>query len=592
MEISSAKATEPPLLELPLLSNIDHALENKKVQLYYPKRPDHGASAFQGRNKKYERYISKEGVDRFEAGLYTSEFQFGLFIKALFLSLLYSFGIGAIIVPIISRIIFKNFIHNYLLIKSAKILSMLSIMSSVHLVYRIIYGGIFEFSTLSLSYYGGLIFFSIGVASIPANMNKVLAQLFSSVKLKEGSFDNRYGFGFHYSMELAKDEVEMAISRLNIDEKSFYLTVFEDNIDCLKKKAEEENVVKSLNIVETEREYIFTQVVDAPNFINKSVEFEKNLFLFKFKPPQEDQEDENRTVSGYNIAKDLVSNTVDDQTFVNISLIKCLLSLVFLIVISIVYFEEDASQSSLIKWLRIIFWVKLSMLPQCFVLFSMSSVIEIMETKYQILKQLKLFISTKKKPRYAGTFINSYTLNFFDLQSLKSWMSLRKIFLEFGQQKIQNATRGILITFFVQFVIIPMGICLYQRRSIDYSGYWRFYYVQNVVYFGTLMMVFYIAGKINKRYRSHRKALQLTKQQIGLLFKTYPNIQQINSALSKNFMEMIDNMKTEFGEDRLENKMTEKLNTLFEAYDFLIEEIEFEEIYYPIRIFGIPVRLW
>jgi len=593
MEISSAKASEPPLLELPLLSNQDHELKNRKVQLYYPKRSDHGTSASQRRNQKYEKYISKEGVERFEAGLYTSEFQFRLFLKALLLSLLYSFGIGAFIVPIIKRIIFKNFIHNYLLIKSALILSILSIVSSVHLVYRILDGSLFYFDTLSLSYYGGLIFFSIGVASIPGYTNKVFAQLFSSVKLNDGSFDNRYGFGFHYSSELAQEEVEIAISRLNLDEKSFYLTVFEENIAALRKGSQEEDV-KNLNILETEREYIFTQMVDAPNFINKSVEFEKNLFLFLFKSkfPQENRPEDDKTVSGYNIAEDLISNTVDDQTFVNISLIKSMLSLIFLITINIIYFEEEDSQSSLIKWVRIVFWIIFSMLPQCFVLFSMSSVIDIMESKYQILKQLKSFISTQKKPRYAGTFINSYTLNILDLQSLKSWMSLRRIFLEFGQQKIQSATRGILIIFFVQFMVMPVGIYLNSRKDIDYSGYFRFYYIQSIIYIATLLMVVYIAGKINKRYKSHRKALQANKQQIGLLFKTYPNIQQYNSVLSKNFMEMVDNWKNEFGEGCLENKMNEKMNILFEAYDFLIEEIEFEEIYHPVRIFGIAIRLW
>jgi len=556
-------------------------------------------------NQPILRFIREtDNSELLEANLYTYSFHPALFFKVFFINLLYAFGIGIILVPLYVCFFKSTFISNTKLYHTQILVAFMGVFSLIYVVYKTCTGELLEITQENLEYFEGLLFFCLLNASTAAYINDKIAILLETYLLKQTK-DNRFQWSYDITN---KDEVDATFLRLNIDASMFYLTFFKETPQIYKRNYQDHNEKKielgddvQENMVVDERyPYIYYhKPVNPCDLLEIIPSFEKSLFKFKFltRPSRYDSE----RAFGYTLALNM-SKYVSDARGLNkfigvVSIINYLMFFAFSISSTFAEYEKKQAPLDIFGWLRLLMWFIMNLLPRGIIVYATIGAVSIITLKFNHLQELYNMINVEKENTSEILDKEYPILNILDFTTLKSWISLRKVFMHLNEQRLERTTLALAI-FMIYEIITLLIMALYyfgilpQSTGTDYVKFMKFYATECSLFLITFFILVFYGAKVNDQYDQHKNLINRNRSTVINIFRLYPSMIGENSVKPGTFIynQGLRMLKQEFGEDFSQVKFDEKLRVLVETYDCMLQDLEYEEKHYPFKLFGMAVR--
>ena len=529
---------------------------------------------------------------KWEANTYEYTFNITLFGQAFVLYMLYLFGLGPPLM-LFNHYLKWPFLHNLISIINVSNMAMLPI-SFFHFIFAILnphYFRVYIFESFVT-----ITFMAFFYASLVAHSNRNFPELLKLTILSSNSLHKATTF-----KAVAKKELQDTIQRLKINASSFYFNFIKEHPSRFRRLSKKNLYFHHDNsdLQETEEE------ISQEAFVNKSLlqnimDFEKKLFIKKFL--QRETKYDSQYLSGYCLAYQLVKETHHSLSgsgrafLIILSLIKGTVMTVFT--------YTNAISGTPIRY----FWIdNLEIIISIFVLVLNSVytylMLEICYSSVLNLKDRGAFMGRlgdllTQKNRKVSNDANCYPqINIFDFMSLKTWTDLRKIFMNFNEQRMK--TTNFVVTLLMSSHLLIAIVFFFNM----YLNFLDFHFIENlllfflcfmmksVVYFVFLAWILILGATLNSQYKAHKELIHINRSTVISLFGLYQSYIEDQSIEPATYTEAegLKLLREEFGEKFLMGAMNHKLNLLMKTYDEVLKEIDHDETYNPFKIMGMPI---
>jgi len=435
-------------------------------------------------------------------------------------------------------------------------------------------------------------------SSAVAYTNKKIPSLLRSVKLAVEDFQ-MVAKVFIYDEEA---ELRNTINRLQIRAAKLYFSFLEDKNDeyksLKKRKLTEEENRECQKCIPFGGQIYYSETLNEEDILNTAMRFEKAVFQKKclLRETRFDQD----KLYGYSLACSLLEKTKQAGSQEWKFGLTVLGMAQATIVFSTIDFDKNIIEVLETGWkvfaLAVVYFVIL--------LYSIFHIINVLNTSVWNLKQrevlmdemAKLISYEKRKKSKENNEAPYPNIDIFDDMSLKTWISLRKVFMHYGDRQME--TIGLILTLFVGLNLLGLVFLLME-------SWFDIYHVFNkslldmfkMVGYNCCVLVIFICrimlsgASLNRQYRQHRELITKNRSLVISLFRSYPKYIGEKPLKPESFFEVegLRLLKEEFGEDYSKEKLKERLAVLTETYDDILKELTFEETHYPFKIMKVPI---
>ena len=168
--------------------------------------------------------------------------------------------------------------------------------------------------------------------------------------------------------------------------------------------------------------------------------------------------------------------------------------------------------------------------------------------------------------------------------------------MHFNEQRMASLTLALALIMVFQIAMLA-GIGLFHydilhSESLNLSDHLLFFAVDATLFLVIVCAVFSYSVRVNDQYRIHRDLVRINKGIVMNMFRLYPSMVGSQPIKPQSYMYnlgyqmLLKEFGTNFSADELENR----LQPLIEAYDHILQDLEYEEAHYPLKLFGIPIR--
>jgi len=437
-------------------------------------------------------------------------------------------------------------------------------------------------------------------ASVLAYTNEKIPSLLKSIRLSEAEI-KMVAKSLIYD---AETELRNTINRLRIRASKLYFSFLEDKNeqfeDLKKQRLTEDENKECQKCVPLGGEVYYSEKVPEDQLLKTAIKFEKAIFQKKCFERETRFDKEN--LYGYNLACSLLAKTKQGRSQEWNFWLTLLGMAQALIVFSTSNF--DGSLTELLKTGFAVFGMALV----CFLilLFSIFHIIKVLNTSISNLKQRNELMDLmgklvshhnvqKRAKKGEEKDLGYPNMNIFDDMSLKTWISLRKIFMHYGDRQME--TIALILTLFVGanvsgFIILALE---YLGSYHIFNQYLLEMFKVSTCSFGLLGIficrIMYLGASLNSKYRKHKELITKNRALVISLFRSYPNYIGEKPLKPESFFEVegLRLLKREFGENYSKETLKERLEMLTETYDDILKEVDFEENHYPFKIMRVSI---
>jgi len=543
-------------------------------------------SLFKRLDAPSDSLLPSQKVIYWKTNLSDYRFNTDIFIKSLFFYFLYYFIFGPTF--LVFRKLFENPILNNLLMPTIQ-----GEAAVLHWIVWILPLGYLSFilddfavlmpSVIAL--YMNLLFVIVTQASMAAFTNTKASELFTSTMMSPEQVKvlKKVEIGDEYF------ELRNTFNRLNINITRLYFEFMEERsgLDKVFKKQIDNNQDKSEYLVKDGRLFLL-KMVKKENLIKEALEFEKAIFNMKSYWQKTHLDD--HKMFGYNLAMYVLAANKQEIS----SKMGQLIFLTGILQAAIIHIKEFrqivSSSEDTFLFLSLNFLFYMSML------FIIMYLIDILLMAFLNMKRRKGFMFTLGNLITPGSSEKCPNLNVFDYMSLKTWMKLRKVFMNYGDRQME--TIGLIMTLFVgSHAIVGVLLFLDYMRVLEIFGETLRFYVVTFFVGGQFFTIFFImiiaqALSVNQQFHKHKELIRRNRELVGSMYRLYPNYIAEEQALEpENAFEAqaLRLLRKEFGDCEYKEKMESQLRVLMETYDDILKDLEFEEHHYPITLIGIKI---
>jgi len=556
-------------------------------------------------NAKDENFI--------EANLYMYGFQFGVFLKVFFIDLLYALGIGTLLLPFSKCILRWRFMNNTSYFENQRIVQFLGVFTLIYIIYGVWSNTLWQINTQALEYFEGLLFICVTNASIAAFMNPQIPKLLSSYALKQIPDTNRFHWKFLFNDKKdIEQEINSTFLRLNIDASLFYATFLQqktpsiylrhykdkeavdisgllENLQGLLDDFQQNMALnKSLPII------LYHTPVPASELLNKIPFFERYLFKRRYLSG-ENRYDETKAF-GYQIALSIANITPGGSLASSLVFILSLVNWLVCFVYDIMSHNDSEQISLWMSWSAIIIWFVLNLMSRCLSAVIICQAVIILVSKLRHMQALYNMILTTRLPLFANEESYLPVFNIFDVTSLKSWSTLRKLFMHFNEQRLESLTLALAVLMGIQIstlaVVALFYFGIFHSQNMNLLSYLTFFGTDATLFLISIFILVLYCVKVNSQYQIHRDLIRVNKGIVLNLFRLYPSLIGADAIEPGSFIYNcgFKILQEEFGPSFPVDKIDRRLQALTETYDQILQDLEYEEIHHPFKLFGIPVR--
>jgi len=532
----------------------------------------------------------RRASELWEADTYRYEFSYSVFFKSLWISLLFVFGLGPLI-WIYQCFTSSKFIKNYYGSSSVSDAIMVcGILNTFFIGYGVWKGTFFYTDANSLSYILGMVFLSIIGACLNSFVNSKIPSLLNTVEISTKSEAELAPLSIDLT---TKEELKRTILRLNFDASSFFMGFLESVGDRFRRKIEETDNSK---IQEDGDKVVSVAPFQKEDLIGEAVEFEQAVFNYKFLTKRSRHDDEK--AYGFTYAENIIEE-FDDTYGEKYLYILFGLILVSKICISFIKldFSENQAQSTLKRYVIDGVWMVLNAAITLLIFAVISEGVQLLLIRLNHVEGMKELISQEKPPEDSLFRKGCSMINVFDFESLRTWASLRMVFMNMNERRLSATSLAVSIIAGAQILIIAvLGFFYFSAPDSNqkdfYFHYVIFFGAESAIYMITILLFVYIGAQVNGQYQDHIYVLKDLKTTICTLFKLYPNLVGEDAVLPSTYIYArgLKHLNNILGNQEVTQELLdEKLQGVTEAYDTIIAELETEEQYYPLKILGVPM---
>ena len=542
--------------------------------------------------------------------MFEHQLSWAVFFKFLIYHLLYYFVLGPFII-ILTPFTGYNVMYNQRFI-GWNIISFIQgsqyfTIVSFFLFYQIV--GDVEIGTVELyMLISTIIIRCLTIGSKYGHFNKILLNDIQTKKLDNNDLRHFFLLGDWNAQDdwIIEEELQALVLTLNIDISFLYFSFLQDthnpNLRFLKKQSLKKSIAfrkmessinpkTSINLSQEEtpaREYNLEE--ECPNvkvsLLRKAFEKRYLVKTTRF---------DDKYFYGYNLAFEMINrakakkvNDFDIGLFI-ISVIQGLIPSVYRVWFGMKFLTSRPWLSMPLISLNILFFY--------FNLRITVKIIEDLSRRIFLMKEMAALINPMKRPYSAGSEEPYSNFNVFDIMTLKTWASLRLIFMHYGDRFIHRNNMN--ITMITLFYVSILAVILLQGLGItkifesieDYTEYVAILGFGSVLFFGIFLSIMYYGAFLNDQYRIHKDLLRKNRTVVKDL-KRFSNFMEGENPIEpKTFLykEGLRTLREELGEEDFARKLEEKTEKLAQVFDDIIEELNFEELNNCFKLFGIPI---
>jgi len=558
--------------------------------------------------------------DKIEANLYKYDFQMKIFLEVLVLNLLYIFGVGIVLVPFCNYLLGWNFGRNTFKFQTQKITMLFGAASTVYLIHGILTNTVWKIDTQTLEYFEGLVFFCIASASIAAFVNPQVADLFSIERLDDLDVRNRHHWKFFSSEGTDfREEINSTFLRLNIDASLFYMAFLEYKtpdphflrhyaVHEVLESREYQELKQSMVIDHSLSFMVSRDPLYASELLNKIPSFERCLVELRYLSGK-NRFDETHAF-GYQTALYLAQKVQGGKRFKKIIFGLTLINYLICFVYDIL--SHTASENSTWEnWVATIVWLVLNFLPRGLIALLIYETVVILASKLEHMKVLFEMISTERLPTTLEKDRGFPVIDIFDEMSLQTWNSLRKVLMHLNEQRLASLKLAIAILLVIQVSILAVITLFYfgilHLDGLNITNYLTFFGIDTTLFLIIIVIVFYYCNAVNKQFDIHRNLVRTNKGLVTTLFRSFPSIIRgevlkpgsyilncgykiILEKIGIKYSALSTEKESQIILEKNEKLIEHKLQSLIRAYDQILQDLQFEDLNYPLKFYGVPVR--
>jgi len=518
-----------------------------KITLY---QRNYSSPNYNGQNP-----LNKEGTQCEEVDMYTSKFQFDIFLRSFFASFFFSSFIGIPFLLLLKLCPRPNFFKNYAShceIFAMAMMIVLDIVSIAQFKYGILNASQWDAELYNLcDRFSGLIIFSLVSAAVQAYCNQKLVEILKTRNLNDGSLDlTRFRIAYFsrpigiqvlgnqrkeatismskFQKDKGKNEIQelkerdmtsaiqTTICRLNIDMSLYYLSFFEKTPENLLRKLKKR---EELAIKEEGDFLIFTEKFDEHEILKKITKFECDLFHYKY--CTKSSRYDGRKAFAYTLALNTLFKK-KKKIYGTSLMIRILYAAIFLYKVDPFALATDGPVYKVMEN----FVVGLNnFIPYFSLGFFIFQGIKIMNSKYFSMQELRELMSTERRRLNDGGEKSYPTLNILDSKSLEAWMRLRKIFMHLYDDKFQGIVLAVTIVLIIELIILVMvGLVYFQiigSLENDYSKQLIETGLQCLLFMAAFFIFMFYAAKVNAQFKAHHNIIENNKQTTITIFNYF-----------------------------------------------------------------------
>jgi len=430
-----------------------------------------------------------------------------------------------------------------------------------------------------LNYLLGLLFVSVIGACISAYTNKKIPSLINTVDLSEVSVYDITATTINLN---STRELKRTILRLDLDASLFFME-FLENVDDVfhKKKGISDYLHRGISL--NDDILVSSNPIRLCDLISQAQHFEESVFDYNFKNSSRFDDEKS---FGYTFAQEILSS------FSNYNFSEgwiLLFGFLFLnqIVLSFLRldFEQVHSEGIFKKYVMAGIWMLFSAFFSLFISLTVVQGVELLQIRLLCLEKMEKLISYRRSPE---ELMLNPMINIFDFASLRTWASLRMVFMKFNEQRLESLSLAISIILGAELIIITIFGFFYfsTPSSVD-----KDYYLRYVIFFGAesalyiiISMIFvYIGAQVNNQYQNHIYLLKNLKSNICTIFQLYPTwigpkAVQPNTYL---YTKGLKNLKSLFDTNITPTELNEKLHLIIDLHEKSEKRLATLKIFYP-----------
>jgi len=340
---------------------------------------------------------------------------------------------------------------------------------------------------------------------------------------------------------------------------------------------------------------ILDQEVRKSDLIATAVKFEYAVFIYKFltEPSRYD----GQKAYAYRYARDILEVYSPKYPY---ALFLTVVGVIGTIVVSFMKFDAsdlNSSEDFVIGYLVKGALLFLNAIVTGATLYLISEGTNMIWNRLCFVKGLTELISEEKPPENTIFRKLNPMINIFDFESLRTWASLRMIFMNMNQKRLDSISLAISIIVTIQLTTISILGFFYFTATDPIQ---KAFFLQYIIFFGTptiIYMIFVllfisIGAQVNNQYQEHIYRLKTLKITIYKLFALYPTFTgpgriQPSTYLYARGLRCLQQLFE--GKRITPALLKENLEIINEAYDTIITELEVEEQHRPMTLLGIPM---
>jgi len=346
-------------------------------------------------------------------------------------------------------------------------------------------------------------------------------------------------------------------------------------------------------IKEEEDRLVLDRPVRKEDLITEAVEFEDAVFNHKFltKPCRYD---ENKAY-GYTYAEKVLEAYKPRYRCFRFLIISALVGVVAMSYMKLDEATDESSESFVKRYVVKGGMLFLNVITSIIILDIVNGGAKILWTRLDFVKGMTELIS-EEKPLPESVFRKDCSMiNIFDFESLRTWASLRMVFMNLNERRLEAISLAISIIVAVQLLTISVLGFFYftavePEQKDFFLQYIIFFGAPTIVYMIFVLLFIYLGAQVNNQYQEHIYLLKSLKMTIYKLFTLYPifNGEGCIKPTTYLYARGLRYLRKMYGEVTAE-VLDEKLGKISDAYEEVITELETEEQYYPLKILGIPM---
>jgi len=537
---------------------------------------------------------------QWKANTYKFTFNVYLFIQALFVNAFYLFGLGLLIEALKLLTQWKK-LHN---LSSGISLLSRQLKLVILFVFPLFLFWSLENATSKKSTIQAIakkiVFIVIYYSSLLAHSNKRFPSLLSLVKLPAENFQSMYSP--LESTQQMKDELQSTIQRLKVDISYLYFNFLQEKVDVSHLKKSQIGKVDGGDDPQLKYEggKVLKQA-SKTNIVETSREFEKKIFEKNYLS-HENRLDE-QSLFGYNLAvhhlqKAIELHSPSTMRPVLIGLINFIHPIFVTVVFNNSNFGDIDSILYTIVFMFLGFWFAV------WIIQIIEHGLANIKRRLYLMEQLKhLILVNKLQP--ANT--QQPNLNIFDPMSLRTWSSVRKIYMSFDERSMQAIGTALVFILFMHGLMVILFLVesfhIYKFFGQSFYLSLAIYTPACFIYLGYFVALAYYGYQINNHHEHHDTVLKKNMLAIQTLFQLYPHLVGENPIKPKTYLYGMGLKQLKafvekeqhaeghhHGEEHIEEMLEEKMESIVGTYEHILSELELEDKKSPFRLMGFPNR--